>query len=30
MSDNMTHVDDRGDAYDIDDLLGAYALDAVR
>ena len=29
MSDNMTHVDDRGDAYDIDDLLGAYALDAV-
>ncbi len=29
MSDNMTHVDDRGDAYDIEELLGAYALDAV-
>jgi anti-sigma factor RsiW len=29
MSDNMTHVDDRGDSYDIDELLGAYALDAV-
>ena len=29
MSDNMSHVDDRGDSYDIDELLGAYALDAV-
>ncbi len=29
MSDNMTDVNDRGDAYDIDELLGAYALDAV-
>ncbi len=29
MSDNMTHVDDRGDAYEIEELLGAYALDAV-
>ena len=29
MSDNMADADDRGDAYDLDELLGAYALDAV-
>jgi len=29
MSDNMAHVEREGDAYDIDELLGAYALDAV-
>jgi anti-sigma factor RsiW len=29
MSDNMSHVEDRGDAYDVEELLGAYALDAV-
>jgi anti-sigma-K factor RskA len=29
MSDDMTHADDRSDAYDLDELLGAYALDAV-
>ena len=29
MSDNMTHADNRGDSYDLDELLGAYALDAV-
>lgn len=29
MSDNMTDVDRNGDAYDLDELLGAYALDAV-
>lgn len=29
MSDKMTDVNGPGDAYDIDELLGAYALDAV-
>jgi hypothetical protein len=29
MSDDMTHETGHGDVYDLDELLGAYALDAV-